>query len=206
MINSLVTLVVLFLLLSSAKTDGENVQDSETLSRRKRFLLIFNNGGLAKAVLGISAPVIFNDKTKRSLNMSYNFQAQYQFLPNVTSPLADPFFTGLQRRRKRQSPTRSAPDESRKYLYALLEGLMRHRGVDGEQCLLRAICEVAESPCKHNGLVGELIDLIFTPHEHEAQPEHVQARFIGLRGGNCASTYSLCPRGEGLLDAISVIM
>lgn len=35
-------------------------------------------------------------------------------------------------------------------------------GFDGQTCLLRAICELAEAPIVHHGLIGKLIDLIFT--------------------------------------------
>lgn len=160
------SLVVLFSVITNGLS-SDSARDSEILSRQKRFLLIFNNGGLIKAVMGISCPVMFNDRTKRSLGMSYNFQSQYRFNPNYTSPLEHPIFTGLQRRLKRQKSLNkiamsSEKDDSRKLLYSLLKLTMERRGINGEQCLFRAICEVAESSYKHNGLFGELIDLIFT--------------------------------------------
>ena len=34
-------------------------------------------------------------------------------------------------------------------------------GFDGRSCLLRAICELADTPLVHHGLWGKLIDLIF---------------------------------------------
>ncbi|XP_055678217.1 uncharacterized protein LOC129786975 [Lutzomyia longipalpis] len=203
-----ITLYYLSFLIAfnNAKDVHVSEKESDLLSRQKRFL-IFNNGGLAKAVLGFSCPVVFNDNTKRSLNVAYNFQAQYQFQPNVTSPLSAPFFTGLERRLKRQR-TMDEPkkDDSRKLLYSLLKVTMERRGVDGEECLLRAVCEVAESSYKQNGLFGELIDLIFTPQDDELGPEYTAARTIGLRGGNCQSSFSKCPPNKGLLDSISMIM
>lgn len=35
-------------------------------------------------------------------------------------------------------------------------------GYDGKTCLLRAMCELAEAPLLHHGLMGKLIDLIFS--------------------------------------------
>jgi len=37
----------------------------------------------------------------------------------------------------------------------------RH-GLEGRSCLLRSICEVAETPIYYNGLIGELIHVILT--------------------------------------------
>lgn len=40
---------------------------------------------------------------------------------------------------------------------------MIHRfGVDGKACLLRAVCEVAESPLRDDGLLGEVLNIILT--------------------------------------------
>lgn len=70
----------------------------------------------------------------------------------------------------------------------------------------------------HNGLFGEIIDLIFTPHSEddgdEDEGEQHQgrgggaaafhdARQAGLNGVDCQRTYSGCPPGEGFLDSIS---
>lgn len=38
-----------------------------------------------------------------------------------------------------------------------------HRfGVDGKACLLRAVCEVAESPLRDDGLLGEVLNILLT--------------------------------------------
>ena len=34
-------------------------------------------------------------------------------------------------------------------------------GYDGKTCLLRSICELAETPLAHHGLTGKIVDLIF---------------------------------------------
>jgi hypothetical protein len=35
-------------------------------------------------------------------------------------------------------------------------------GINGRDCMLRTICEVADMPLSHNGLVGELLQVFFT--------------------------------------------
>jgi len=42
----------------------------------------------------------------------------------------------------------------KKWIYSL--------GFDGSQCLRRAICELAEAPLGHHGLLGKLVHLIFS--------------------------------------------
>lgn len=46
----------------------------------------------------------------------------------------------------------------------LLRVLLYFRaGLNGEKCLLKAICETAEEPyTEHNGVVGDIIHIIFT--------------------------------------------
>lgn len=52
-------------------------------------------------------------------------------------------------------------DSSRKVAYKLVETVMNKEGKNGRQCLLRTICEVAETPLDHNGLIGELLHIFF---------------------------------------------
>lgn len=157
-------------------------------------------------MLGILIPVQFGDNSKRSLNLGYNFQSQYLVPPTPINIFQAPFFTGHSRSDRALS---SGPDESRLLVYNALESTWQRRGRDGRQCILRAICEVAESPFAHNGLFGEIIDKIFTPHSDEEDEHHGQgtafqdARQAGMNHADCLQTYSKCPPGEGFLDSIS---
>lgn len=178
--------------------------ESQLLHRMKRFL-IFNNGGIMKNLLGIVMPVQFGDNSKRSLNLGYNFQSQYSLPPLPIDIFKAPFFTGFSRSgRSTEAPK---PDDSREFMYNTLERIWDRRGRDGRECLLRAICEVAESPFAHSGMFGEIVDAIFTPHsEDEAMgegSEFYQARQAGLNHADCEKTYWKCPQGEGFLDSIS---
>jgi hypothetical protein len=42
-----------------------------------------------------------------------------------------------------------------------INNVYRH-GIEGRSCVLRTICEVAETPLHHNGLVGELLHVMLT--------------------------------------------
>lgn len=156
--------------------------------------------------MGILIPVQFGDDSKRSLNLGYNFQSQYALPPEVITIFKAPFFTGWARRFGR-SMAPQGPDESRLYVYHALETTWDRRGRNGRECILRAICEVAENPFGHNGMFGEIVDTIFTPHsedEHHGEGTPFQdARQAGLNHADCQKTYRFCPTGEGFLDSIS---
>ena len=98
------------------------------------------------------------------------------------------------------------PDSSRKIAYEIVEEILNREGKNGHECILRTICEVAETPVNHNGLAGELIQLFFTPGQHEKVDEDYRlARKAGLNRVDCEKLFSKCPRGHGFLDSISII-
>jgi hypothetical protein len=79
-------------------------------------------------------------------------------------------------------------------------------GKSGHECILRTICQVAETPVNHNGLVGELMQLFFTPGKHEKLPEDYRhARKAGLSRVDCEKLYPDCPFGHGMLDSILLV-
>lgn len=52
-------------------------------------------------------------------------------------------------------------DDTRQRFYNFIEKEFERFGRKGHECLLRTICEVSEAPIKHNGLIGELMQLVF---------------------------------------------
>ncbi|XP_057367464.1 uncharacterized protein LOC130688499 [Daphnia carinata] len=54
-------------------------------------------------------------------------------------------------------------NEQRRTIYQHIETLFKKFGFDGELCLQRAICELAEAPLGHYGMLGKLIHLVFSP-------------------------------------------
>lgn len=100
------------------------------------------------------------------------------------------------------------PDSSRKIAYEVIEDVLSREGKNGRECLLRAICEVAETPVDHddNGIVGELLQTFFTPGKYEKiDQDYRNAQLAGHHHVNCEKLYSDCPMGHGILDSFSLI-
>lgn len=104
------------------------------------------------------------------------------------------------------SPMAIRADSSRRFAYEVVEDILTKEGKNGRECMLRAICEVAETPVNHNGLVGELLQLFFTPGRHEKlHQDYRDAQKVGLNRVDCEKMYPNCAFGHGILDSISLI-
>lgn len=135
-------------------------------------------------------------------NAIRNVQFQYDLPPNITTI----FSKVPARQRSLSGEPIFKPDSSRKIAYEIVEDILKREGKNGRECLLRTICEVAETPVKHNGLVGELLQLFFTPGKHEKlHRDFNDARKAGLNRVNCEKMFPDCPFGHGILDSISLI-
>ncbi len=99
------------------------------------------------------------------------------------------------------------PDSSRKIAYDIVEGILTREGKNGRECLLRTICEVAETPLSHNGFIGELLEVFFTPgkYEENIHDDFRFARDFGRNHVDCRRLYPDCPFGDGILDTFSII-
>uniref|UniRef100_A0A182XWD6 Uncharacterized protein n=1 Tax=Anopheles stephensi TaxID=30069 RepID=A0A182XWD6_ANOST len=191
--------------LSAATTEPID----ERLERAKRWLNYPINGGLAKVVLGFIVPIRFHHPLPRVIVNTYNLQANYRIPATIIYPHPESVF---QNRALDPAAARAAAhspeiDQSRRQLFALLEQGLSRWGRDGRECLLRAVCEVAETPLKHNGLIGEIIDVIFTPVPSDSlDPDYLLAQSHGQQGRDCTELYSSCPNGHGLFDDFSLLV
>ncbi|XP_067612999.1 uncharacterized protein [Eurosta solidaginis] len=183
---------------------GANLTDF--MQTRKKRSLIFNGGGSIKLSIGPSGQVNLADPiTWRSLVCSYNLQGGSYPLP--TSPLypwdkwEDTFA-----RKVRHIPDQPysfdnyETDDSRLFVYTVLETLMSQRGVNGRQCLLRSICQNAQVD-EHVGVLSELLDVVLTPGKEDLDNGYFVARDAGLAGADCLQLYAECPTGVSLLDS-----
>uniref|UniRef100_A0A182MTE3 Uncharacterized protein n=1 Tax=Anopheles culicifacies TaxID=139723 RepID=A0A182MTE3_9DIPT len=189
--------------LAHATAPSEDID--EPLERAKRWLNYPINGGLAKVVLGFVVPIFFRHPLPRVIVNTYNLQANYRIPATIIYPHPDSVFKnrGLERTVAVRWPE---IDQSRRQLYALLEQAMSRWGRNGRACLLRAVCEVAETPLKHNGLIGEIIDVIFTPVPSDPlDPDYLVAQSQGQQGRDCTELYPTCPSGHGLFDNFSFL-
>lgn len=113
--------------------------------------------------MGFLAPVELPDRVNwRTLNLAYNFQAQYVPLPS-TAYLWNVFSRSLvnQRRRFDVDGTYNN-DGTRDIFYAAIEMFLNHRGKAGRDCLLKAICDIAAHPIEVKNIFDEIIHLILT--------------------------------------------
>ncbi|XP_034935146.1 uncharacterized protein [Chelonus insularis] len=85
----------------------------------------------------------------------------------------------------------------RKTIYQMLESKFEALGFPGRPCLLRTICETTHwSLHPHNGLIGDLLRILFTPSsslDEKLPAEYTKAeRSLGSLD-DCGTTYPLCP-------------
>lgn len=58
----------------------------------------------------------------------------------------------------------------------------------------------------HNGLIGALLQVLFTPGQFEKiDQDYVDAMKAGINRIDCLKMYPDCPFGNGLLDTVSII-
>ncbi|XP_069361440.1 uncharacterized protein [Maniola hyperantus] len=127
----------------------------------------------------------------------------------AASVMADYVGQYLDNRRGKRSTREAIPPEAesvvldrfhggeRALLYGIAEDLLANFGLDGKECLLRAICEVHAHPLKNFGFVGEVMKLFFSPNKSpyaKLLEEYVEAQRAGESGGECWPYYRLCPK------------
>ncbi|XP_026667714.1 uncharacterized protein LOC108623014 [Ceratina calcarata] len=102
-------------------------------------------------------------------------------------------------------PARQSRDLNLQDTYAAIENLLnRHGWRDGRECLLRTICELAETPFARTreDILEEVIHLILTPSEdspgsanstHRSVDQlYREAERLGRSGGDCVLAYPDC--------------
>merc|ERR1712223_831746 len=97
-------------------------------------------------------------------------------------------------RRKRSIPEPEVEPHTihggeRAFLYQYVEDYLFTFGMDGKGCLLRAICEMHESPLLGYGLVGELLEVFLTPSRSSYQKkmsEYIGAELAGRHERDCS--------------------
>ncbi|XP_066993342.2 uncharacterized protein [Anabrus simplex] len=160
--------------------------------------LVYPNGGTFKLVVGVGIPIKIPNKT---LSMSLNFQFQYSQLTNI-SEVTQYFPEVVRGRALHHLVDRAAT-------YRSMQTAMDRRGLDGRPCLLRAVCETAETPLHHDGLFGEMLHMLLTPkldvRGDSSLSEYQDAQNAGENGADCRALFPACPMGEGLLDFLTVV-
>ncbi|XP_069166974.1 uncharacterized protein [Procambarus clarkii] len=102
-------------------------------------------------------------------------------------------------RKKREVPTPGdLAGGDREVMYRVVEKSMEALGVDGKACLLRAICELSQSPLTNHGFFGEVLQLFLSPSRstsptrHRLQ-EYTEAEQQGKSEDRCLHYFQACP-------------
>ncbi|XP_060804613.1 uncharacterized protein LOC132902668 [Amyelois transitella] len=163
-------------------------------SIRQRRTIIFPPTSLYGVFVAIAVPLDIPDK---NVFVSYNFEANYSEVTNITQ-IDEVLFPNLPIISSRQ--TRSV---TRELAYTMLENRFQEYGMKGRECMLRNICEAAETPLHHNGLLGHVMHIIFTPsssREEGIDDEYYEAEANG-HNRNCDMYLDDCP--YSLFDVIT---
>ncbi|XP_066585088.1 uncharacterized protein [Prorops nasuta] len=181
------------LIIVGANSQKANSEFAKIIHRSIRGLSFpeFSTMGL---FLALSVPL---EEPRQSISLSYFFEATYDLPPNST--YFEPWTEVVQRKISRKRSI------DRTTVYNLLENKFESTGNSGRACLLRAICEASESPLKHNGLIGDILHVIFTPttsRQEELPRDIVEAELVG-RNGTCSKYQPPCPLG--LFDLIGIL-
>ncbi|XP_014470405.1 PREDICTED: uncharacterized protein LOC106742194 [Dinoponera quadriceps] len=161
---------------------------------RCRAILLYPEATLYQFTLGITVPVAMTKRGGIAFNAGFqlNFALPWnltQFEPTVI-------------------PARHIRDLELQDTYVAIEDLLNEHGWrDGRQCLLRTICELAETPLRRTqrreDVLEEMIHLILTPTEERsavainsshpsANKLYQEAERLGRSGGDCILTYPDC--------------
>ncbi|CAB0039793.1 unnamed protein product [Trichogramma brassicae] len=108
----------------------------------------------------------------------------------------------------KSTTTRRSIDRST--VYTVIRNKLDRAGYPGHDCLLRSICETSEQPLDHNGIVGDVMTVIFTPSTSRPEddlPEGVREAEAAGRSGSpdsCDKYKLRCP--IGLFDLVSKLI
>ncbi|XP_043503979.1 uncharacterized protein LOC122525324 [Polistes fuscatus] len=192
-------LCLTFNLLLTCSSKSSNSEIAETLHRPIRSLS-FPEASSMGIFLAIAVPL---EDPQKSISLSYFFEASYT-LPSNLSYFEPWSAKASEVERKRRKISKRSID--RTTIYRVLESKFESSGYLGRECLLKTICENSEHPLHHNGLIGDIFHVIFTPttSRHEKLPgDIVEAELVG-RNGSCSKYQPQCP--VGLFDLIGVLL
>ncbi|KAK0082242.1 hypothetical protein PV325_010803 [Microctonus aethiopoides] len=156
-------------------------------------ILLFPKNTILQFTLGITVPIITNKEGSLASNLG--FQLNYVLPWNLTQ--LQPQIV-ISTREKNNNI-------NLQHIYTTIENLLEKFGwSNGRQCLLRSICEIAETPLgtTSRDVVEEIIHLLLTPTEdlpeavnssHRSTSKlYQEAEQLGRSGGDCLFTYPDC--------------
>ncbi|KAJ8961621.1 hypothetical protein NQ314_005911, partial [Rhamnusium bicolor] len=118
-----------------------------------RLFLVFAEIYVNSFTYGLTVPLVL---PKRLINLSWCAQSNYNLPFNVSN------FTPMTIATRENN---NFLDISRKKFYKYIVQYLDGLGLDGEECLLRSICEIAETPMyikEQNTLLEKIVHFVFT--------------------------------------------
>ncbi|CAK1542051.1 unnamed protein product [Leptosia nina] len=214
----MITVIVVCILIMQirvmrANIPYEDICESQRVTRQVNSLpLVYPYGATYKLILGMSAPVKSKDYV--SLAFVMNFQYQYIQFQNI-SQLSRYYIIKEVSREEREADILARKDE-RLIFYRAVAVLLEMKGMNGEDCVYRAICETAQFPVGDDGLFGEIFHVLLTPdygrNRFDEDPDwreemspYLDAATAGRQMFDCSYVYHKCPEGEGVLELISAL-
>jgi len=192
---------------AAAGSDQCSRSDAKKLSRKKRSVTLPNSAALVlQSRLFIpQLPVGFY-----LIWIRVRFYIRAMFTESTIAAAGNPLLQAIARRKRSAGGdddvvvdneeevnnilTRTVADDQLAILKNIEDSLDRG-GLSGRQCVLRAICELKETPIHEWSLIGEMIANFMLPKKDNltALDEYRKAETIGEEHGDCWSFYSACP-------------
>ncbi|XP_035900852.1 uncharacterized protein LOC118507022 [Anopheles stephensi] len=213
----LVGLIVLWATSLQAYSNVTETSEIASEHGRSKRTLVYTFNSCAGVLFALSIPLLI---TGRNIFMSYNFEANYNMATDSTD-----FTQGIlkkgdndqiheaEARKARDTarpvvPTPKRSSISRKKIYRAIELNLQRYGFAGKRCILRMICDLADAPLHHeNGVLGDVLQLIFTPSlsEDENLPsEFGRAEELGREHNNCTKYRAHCPANP--IDLVTIVL
>ncbi|KAF7387771.1 hypothetical protein HZH66_010538 [Vespula vulgaris] len=136
----------------------------------------------------LGVPIDIPDK---SILFSFYFEANYGLPGNWNSS----YYTEVEHFKRRSLDRRLA--------YDIITKKLENNGYSGKNCLLKTICEIAKYSLKGNGLLGDIVRILFAPsssQEENLPDDIIKAEFEE----NCNRRYEDCEKS--LLDIVSSVV
>ncbi|XP_037789334.1 uncharacterized protein LOC119584744 [Penaeus monodon] len=176
--------------LTAAPSHPRNLK---VLSRPRRFMS-WPEGSTLTMHPGLSLPYVsYSDGyQKGSLYLGFPMTLRLPTAPLRLAGSGAPLF-------------RRSLDQHRNWSFSILQDGLNTFGLPGRSCVLKTVCEIARQPVDDLGLLGDIINLIFSAgygEGSEGMYEFVAAEQAGRRAGDCEGRFPECPLGiAGLLQS-----
>jgi len=162
----------------------------KVLSRKRRFFIPQTSGWLLKATFQVVIPIEDNNGGPLIITLPITYNVDSGDISGRS------FETGAAR-------TFSSHEDHRHSILRTVESYIERLGGfhDGHACILRAICEVAETPQNTDGFLGDLVNMMLAPvylldgfnGDIGEDTDYIIAQKDGYFGRDCSRYHHECP-------------